>query len=131
MSLKNSHQGFSLIELLVVVAIIGILGFVAYPSYQDFIKEGIRNSAQSYMLELASQEANYLQDNRAYTTTLTDLNVTASNEVIDNYTFTISISSNTVPNYLITATPISTGIMASDGNLTLNHLGVKAPAAKW
>lgn len=129
---KYANQGFSLIELLIVVAIVGVLGFVAYPSYQQFVQDGKRNATQSYMMEIASQQSNYLQDNRAYTATLSDLNVTASDDVTDNYTVVITIDgSSSVPNYLITATPTSTGIMATDGNLTLNHLGVKTPAAKW
>jgi type IV pilus assembly protein PilE len=129
---QRNMNGFSLIELLVVTAIVGVLGFIAYPSYQDFVRDGKRNAVQSYMMELASQEANFLQDNRAYTDVIADLNITPSTDVTANYTVTISIGPATsAPSYLITATPLATGVMSGDGNLTLNHLGVKTPADKW
>ncbi|MFC3150400.1 type IV pilin protein [Litoribrevibacter euphylliae] len=129
---KNSDKGFSLIELLIVVAIIGVLGFIAYPNYQQFVQDGKRNATKSFMMELASQQSNYLQDNREYAAILADLNVTASEDVTNNYAITISIDgSSTIPNYLITASPLAASIMSGDGDLTLNHLGVKTPSAKW
>lgn len=125
-------KGFSLIELMIAVSLIGILTLVAFPSYQKFVIDGKRSAVQGYMLELATQQTNYLQDNRSYTSTITDLNVTASDDVTDNYTVTIATGPTTsAPSYTITATPLSTSVLASDGNLTLNHLGVKTPSTKW
>lgn len=50
--MQKSH-GFSLIELMIVVAIIGILMAVAYPSYLEYIRETRRGVAQADLTELA------------------------------------------------------------------------------
>ena len=125
-------SGFSLIELMIVVAIVGVLGFIVVPSYAEFVKDGKRSAAQSYMLELSSRQSNYLQDNRNYTDVVSDLNVLASDDVTDNYTISIVKGADgDAPIFTITAAPTSTGSMSSDGNLTINHLGVKTPSDKW
>lgn len=50
----NASQGFSLIELMIVVVIIGIISTVAYPSYQGFIQSSVRSSAQADLIALAA-----------------------------------------------------------------------------
>jgi type IV pilus assembly protein PilE len=49
-----SNKGFTLIEVMIVVAIVGILAAVAYPSYQDHVRKSRRAEAQSALMGLAA-----------------------------------------------------------------------------
>ena len=51
---QSGSQGFTLVELMIVVAIVGILSMLAYPSYQGFIKGSNRSAAQADLMSLAA-----------------------------------------------------------------------------
>ncbi|MDM0048635.1 type IV pilin protein [Variovorax sp. J22R115] len=55
-------QGFTLIELMIVVAVVAILGAIAYPSYMDSVRRGWRAEARTALLqEMQQQERLYTQ----------------------------------------------------------------------
>ena len=66
-------RGFTAIELLITVAIVAILATVALPAYNNTLVRANRAAAQSYLLDLANREEQYLLDARTYTTTSHDL----------------------------------------------------------
>lgn len=68
------HKGFTLIELMIVVAIVGVLAAIAYPSYQEYIARARRADAKTVLLENAqflerfyTQNGTYLNANLPFT----------------------------------------------------------------
>ena len=64
--MKNISSGFTLVELMVVVAIISILASIAIPSYQDFLIRGRIPDATSVLATKRTQIEQFFQDNRTY-----------------------------------------------------------------
>ena len=60
------NRGFSLIELMVVVAIIGILASVAYPAYTSSILKGKRAEGRKALTELLQQQERYITQSNTY-----------------------------------------------------------------
>lgn len=68
--MKRTAQGFSLIELLIVVTVIGILSAIAYPSYTNYVKKGKRAEGRGALLAAAQRQERYMTNNNTYTTDL-------------------------------------------------------------
>lgn len=126
---KSLQAGFTLIELMVVVAILGILSAIAYPSYVNYTIRANRSAAQQFMMTIANMEEQSMLANRTYTATIGTggLGLTEPSETSGKYTFAISGVSSSPPAYAITATAI--GAQATKDtqclNLTLDQAGAK------
>ena len=114
---------------MIAVAIVGILVTIAFPSYQEHLRKSRRSAAQSFIIDVAARQQQYLIDARSYaggTGALGALNLAVPGDVSRFYTVAIDPAAPTLPpSYTITATPIAGSAQVPDGVLMLDHLGAK------
>lgn len=127
-SASNPQLGFTLMELMIVVAIIGILAAIAYPNYQRYIIKSKRTDMMSEMHNIAAQiESRKLAQGTYSNTLITGLGGNFPRQGPALYTITFTPNPLT-SEWRIIATPKS-GQMASDGTLSLNYQNIKCRAA--
>lgn len=128
----RNKRGFTLIELMIAIAVIALLTAIAYPSYLSYLRKGHRAAAQTFMMDIANRQQQYLLDTRTYTTDYSGvLKLSPSTDLAGRYTFTVAVSAGPPPSYTVTATPIAGSSQDGDGALTLDSSGNKTPANKW
>jgi type IV pilus assembly protein PilE len=66
-------RGFTLIEIMMVIAIIGILAAIALPGYEQYVTRSKRGLAKSAIVQVMDRQAQFFVDNKRFATDLTDL----------------------------------------------------------
>ena len=117
--MRRSNRGFTLIEIMIVIAIIGIVITIAAPSYTEYLKKGRRAEVVSLLSEQAQSLERFYSKNNVYT------GVTGLSTGNDFYTITPTITDQT---FLLTAVRKAGSSMATDkcGDFTLTNTGVRS-----
>lgn len=126
----RKNAGFTLIEVLIVVAIIGILAAVAVPSYVSYLEAGRRTDAITILEKVAGEQIRYFSENNQFAADMQELGyaTTATMDSEAGY-YTISIARPTVTSFTVTATPKAGGAQANDADcaaFSLTDRGVRS-----
>ncbi|PLC04939.1 type 4 fimbrial biosynthesis protein [Variovorax sp. RO1] len=133
---RRSLQGFTLIELMIVVAVIGILAAIALPSYNDYVRRGQLPAAFNGLSEYRVKMEQYYQDNRNYggTNCADGTSGTGWNTfpiTKERFTFSCTLNTRTgvsgEQSYTITAEGASG--RATGHTYTINELGTRQTTA--
>lgn len=122
------NNGFTLIEILIVVVIIGILAAISYPAYTQYIIKTNRIDAQSEMIRIASLMQRYKVLNFTYLKggqplVLDDLNILEDYPSPTKKLYKLELSNVTAGTWTLNAIP--KGMQVGNGTITLNHNGQK------
>lgn len=124
-------DGFTLIELMIVVAVVGILASIAYPSYREYVLRSHRNAAQACLMEMTqllernrSAAMRYDQDSDGNAINDASLQIGCSAELANRYAFSFAAGPTTLT-YQLQAVPQGSQVGDSCATLTLNQAGVE------
>lgn len=132
---SRNIRGFTLVEVMIVVAIISIIATIAYPSYVDHVIRSNRAEALIELTRVANLQEQFFVDNNRYTDDLNELGLggVAYETQSANYSIA-SVIANNATQFTLTATARKrqvkdTGCTA----ITLTHTGQKDPlqASCW
>lgn len=102
----NISRGFTLIELMIVVAIITIISTVAYPSYQASVRKANRSDAMDTMLTTAQRLERCYTSYGSYSNTSCPVQTGAAITTAKAH-YTVAVTVPTASTYSLTATPVS------------------------
>jgi type IV pilus assembly protein PilE len=122
----NMNRGFTLVELMIVVAIVAIIAAVALPSYQSQVQATRRGAAAGCLMEIAQNMERRYTTNFSYDATpqLPPLGCTTENAA--QYVFDFATGQPTTSTFTIRAIPQGSQTQDGCGELSLDQKTVKS-----
>lgn len=122
----TNQKGFSLIELMIVVAIIGILAAIAIPNYQNFQKKARQSEAKNQLGGIYTAEKAYFADALGYSDNLIRVNYIPEGDILYNSGFNTAGDSGNAGEDQGPRDPLALGAAAAL-HYTTNQICTSAP----
>jgi len=127
--------GFTLVELMIVVAIIAVLASIAYPMYREQTREARRSAGLAALSDMAARQEQFFLDRKVYTQAMdaTGLNRPTTTDG-GHYLLSVDAPTGGCPiNRCYALTAAGQGDQANDtcATLTLSSDGTRGPAGCW
>jgi type IV pilus assembly protein PilE len=126
-------RGFTLIELMIVVAIIAVLAAIAVPWWGQYTYRARRADGQKLLMHIAQVEERYYTDYNKYTIDPKDLGYTTDPVPSERGYYSVALSvpagSSVGVAYIATATPLNAQAKDVCGALSIDSTGLKKPIA--
>lgn len=127
--MKRSIAGFTLVEMMIVVAVIAILASLAIPAYSRYVMQSRRAQALNAVQRVAALEEQFYFAHGAYTDNAgNQLGVITPTPDGGNYSITVVAPAGTPATFTITARPVANQLQARDtecATFTLTNTGVQ------
>ena len=124
--MEHKARGFTLVELMIVLAIVGILAAIGYPAYRDQVRDTRRADCTGVLMGAANSLERYYTEHGSYTGATAGTHYT-NRCPIDGGTITYNVDTSalTATSYTLIATRAGAQVSDQCGNLTLTNTGAR------
>ncbi len=134
----KTTSGYTVIELMLVVAVVSVLAAIGFPSYQESVRKSARKMGNATLIEVAGRQEQYFVNNKQYASDLTNLGYPANGFYIDKKgqtysaagngtVYLLEIAASSATTYTLQAVPQSGQSSDSCGTLSYTNAGLRSP----